>query len=372
MEAIGRLAGGIAHDFNNLLGVILGYTELAGRHLDEESPAQAKLEQVRKAAERAAALTGQLLAFSRKQVLVPEVLDLADVITDMSTMLHRVIGEDIELVTVLHHRLGVVRTDRGQIGQAILNLAVNARDAMPQGGNLTIEADNVDLSDDDASRPQGLGPGPYVVLTVSDTGTGMSADVLSQIFEPFFTTKEQDKGTGLGLSMVYGFAEQSGGHVSVESGVGHGTTFRLYLPRLGENARTSQAPVAAATPSGGSETILLAEDEESLRDLLVEVLQERGYRVLAADRAEGALKLAQEQQEPIDLLLTDVVMPGMSGVALAEHLRRLRPAVKVLFMSGYTDDVMLRGGLLADEAALIQKPFSSDDLLSKIRETLSR
>jgi signal transduction histidine kinase len=372
MEGIGRLAGGVAHDFNNLLGVILGYTELASRRLALQDPAQPKLEQVRKAAERAAALTGQLLAFSRKQVLVPEVLDLADVVADLSAMLHRVIGEDIELVTVIPDGLGVVRADRGQLGQAILNLAVNARDAMPSGGKLTIEAANVDLTDDEASRQPGLRPGPHVRLAVTDTGSGMSSDVLPQIFEPFFTTKGPGKGTGLGLSMVYGFLQQSGGHVTVESDVGRGTAFSLYLPRLAEDVRAASAPTATAASSGGSEIVLLVEDAGSLREMIREILTESGYRILEADTAERALEIAGAHEGPIDLLLTDVVMPGIGGAELAHRLHPRRPATRVLFMSGYTDDVMVQRGVLAADAALIQKPFSSTALLGKIREALDR
>jgi two-component system, cell cycle sensor histidine kinase and response regulator CckA len=372
MEAIGRLAGGIAHDFNNLLGVILGYTELAGRRLGDESAAAAPLEQIRKAAERAAALTGQLLAFSRKQVLMPEVLDLSAFITDLSTMLHRVIGEDVELVTVLHEGLGMVRADRGQMGQALVNLAVNARDAMPRGGKLVIEAENVELPGEQEDAPAGLPPGPYVMLSIGDTGCGMSAEVLGHIFEPFFTTKEQGKGTGLGLSMVYGFLKQSGGHVGVASAAGSGTTVRLYLPALGEDARPSPGPMPDADPGGGSETILLVEDEASLRGMIAEVLIESGYRVLQAHTAEDALQLAHQHRGPIDLLLTDVVMPGMGGAELAEALYVPRPATRVLFMSGYTEDVVLTRGVLAEEVALIQKPFNSSTLLHRIRETLGR
>jgi PAS domain S-box-containing protein len=372
MEAVGRLAGGIAHDFNNLLGVILGYTGLAGGLLPEDHPARAKLDQVRSAAERAAALTGQLLAFSRKQVLVPEELDLAEVIADLSAMLHRLIGEDIELVTIVPARLGVVRADRGQIGQAILNLAVNARDAMPAGGKLVIEAKNVDLAEGDVAGQTALPAGAYVMVTVGDTGVGMPPDVVAQIFEPFFTTKEPGKGTGLGLSMVYGFLTQSGGHVSVDSAVGRGTTFKLYLPRLGDDVRPSPAPAPLAEPVGGSETVLVAEDADSLREMIVEILTASGYRVLEAGTAEHALQVAQGHQGPIQLLLTDMVMPGMSGADLANAVRRVRREARVLFMSGYTDDVMIQRGILPEEASLLQKPFASDALLRKVRETLDR
>ena len=368
MEAVGRLAGGIAHDFNNLLGVILGYTEIAAARLDEAHPARAKLEHVRSAAERAAALTGQLLAFSRKQVLVPEVLDLSKVITDLSAMLHRVIGEDVELVTVVHDCLGLVRADRGQIGQAIVNLAVNARDAMPHGGKLIIEARDVDLAEDGAGRRAR----PYVMVAVSDTGAGMSADVVARIFEPFFTTKEPGKGTGLGLSMVYGFLQQSGGHVTVSSEVGRGTTFKLYLPRLPRDAQASALPPAAAAAAGGSETVLLAEDAASLREMIAEILAAGGYRVLAADSAEHALALARAHTGPIELLLSDVVMPGISGTELAQRMQEMRPDTRLLFMSGYTQDVVVKRGILAERTMLIQKPFNSDALLRKVREALDR
>jgi PAS domain S-box-containing protein len=370
MEAVGRLAGGIAHDFNNLLGVILGYTELAGRRLDASSPARPRLEQIRKAAERAAALTGQLLAFSRKQVLMPEVLDLSGLIVDLTDMLRRLIGEDIELATVLPEGLGLVRADPGQLGQAILNLAVNARDAMPRGGRLVIEAANVEVPRD-VKEEEGLAAGPYVRLAVRDSGAGMSPDVLSQIFEPFFTTKELGKGTGLGLSMVYGFLEQSGGHVSVRSEVGKGTVFDLYLPRLPEDARVAQPlGVVVAAPLEGSETILVAEDADSLRAMIAEVLGSNGYVVMQAATAEQALRVAREHPGPIHMLLTDVVMPGMSGVDLAEKLRLVRPAAGVLFMSGYTDDMTIQRGVLAEDTALIRKPFAAAALLLKIRETL--
>ena len=372
MEAVGRLAGGIAHDFNNLLGVILGYTHLAGGLLQENHPARGKLAQVKSAAERAAALTGQLLAFSRKQVLVPEVLDLAEVIADLSAMLHRLIGEDIELVTSVPARLGLVRVDRGQIGQAILNLAVNARDAMPAGGKLVIEANSVDVAEGDVAGQTALRAGAYVMVAVSDTGVGMSPDVVAQIFEPFFTTKEPGKGTGLGLSMVYGFLTQSGGHVSVDTAVGRGTTFKLYLPRLGDEVRPSRAPAPLAEPVGGSETVLVAEDADSLREMIAEILIASGYRVLEARTAEHALQVAHGHQGPIQLLLTDMVMPGMSGADLANAVRGVRSEARVLFMSGYTDDVMIQRGIFAEGASLLQKPFASDALLRKVRETLDR
>jgi PAS domain S-box-containing protein len=377
MEAVGRLAGGIAHDFNNLLGVILGYTGLALRRLGEADPIHAQLKQVRQAADRASSLTRQLLAFSRKQVLVPEVLDLADVVAEMSTMLRRVIGEDVELVAVPREGLGMVRADRGQMAQAILNLALNARDAMPHGGRLTLAAQDADVPAEEADGRPGLRPGRYVTLAVSDTGVGIGSDVLPRIFEPFFTTKEPGKGTGLGLSMVYGFVKQSGGYIDVDSETGRGTTFRLLLPRLPDDtarpARTAQAPAAAPpVQEAASETILLVEDEDGLREMISELLREAGYRVLEASTAERALALADAHREPIDLLLTDVVMPGQSGTQLAEALHGLRPATRVLFMSGYIDDGSARGTIVSEQSAFIQKPFLAEDLLREIRQVLSR
>ncbi len=371
MEAVGRLAGGIAHDFNNLLGVILGYTELAAMRIDPASPAHAKLVQVRKAAERAAALTGQLLAFSRKQVLVPEVLDLSSVITEMTTMLRRVIGEDITLNPMLQDGLGAVRADRGQISQAILNLAVNARDAMPMGGILVIEARNVDVDVAYAASHPEVAPGPYVVLSVGDTGTGMGSETLSHIFEPFFTTKEPGKGTGLGLAMVYGLLQQSGGHVTVESEIGRGSTFRLYLPRV--DAVAPAVPAAATMPpQGGAETLLLVEDEPSLRELTREVLTMNGYRVLEAGEAEEALSVAEAHGGAIDLLLTDVVMPGATGGELAQRLKRVRPELRIVFMSGYTDEARRPKGLFSENTAFVQKPFTPAAILATVREVLDR
>ena len=376
MEAVGRLAGGIAHDFNNLLGVILGYTGLALRKLGETDPIRAKLKQVQQAADRASALTRQLLAFSRKQVLVPEVLDLSDVVSEMSTMLRRVIGEHIQLEAMPRGGLGMVRADRGQMAQAILNLALNARDAMPGGGTLTLAAQDADVPEEEAESRPGLYPGRYVALTVSDTGSGIAADVLPRIFEPFFTTKDPGKGTGLGLSMVYGFVKQSGGYIDVDSGTGRGTSFRLLFPRLPDDtarpARLSQVPVAVPeVPETVSETILLVEDEDGLREMISETLREAGYEVLEAASAEGALAVASERRA-IDLLLTDVVMPGRSGTQLAEALHALRPATRILFMSGYIDDGSARGTIVSADSAFIQKPFKSEDLLREIRQVLGR
>jgi PAS domain S-box-containing protein len=373
MEAVGRLAGGIAHDFNNLLGVILGYTEIATGKLEAGHPALPKLDEVRAAADRAASLTRQLLAFSRKQVLVPEVLDLGDVVNDLSVMLRRVIGEDVELATLVHGPLGRVRADRGQVEQAIVNLAINARDAMPGGGKLLIEASEFALAPADAATHPLLETGRYVVLAVSDTGTGMTAEVASQIFEPFFTTKEPGRGTGLGLSMVYGFLEQSGGRVTVDTRIDRGTTFRMYFPRLDDEARApAAAAVATAAPEGGTETVLLAEDAGALREMIAEILASSGYRVLEAATGERALEVAKAHEGPIHLLLTDVVMPGMNGAELAAAVGVLRPESRILYMSGYTDDAVVHRGVLSEGASLLQKPFASTGLLHKVREVLDR
>jgi len=370
MEAIGQLAGGVAHDFNNLLGVIIGYSELLLRDLAPGSPAARRMAEIRNAADRAATLTRQLLAFSRRQVLQPRVLDLNAVVSEAQAMLARIIGENVEIVTVLAPRLGRVRADPGQIQQVILNFAVNARDAMPAGGQLTLETRNVDLDLGAADRHAGLVPGHYVALLVSDTGHGMPPEVLDHMFEPFFTTKEQGHGTGLGLATVYGVVTQSGGHVEVESAVGRGTTFKVYLPL----ADAEQDEVAAA-PTGLSrawETVLLIEDAEPLRDMVQEILEADGYRVIAAEHAERGIEVASSHAGPIALVITDVVMPGMSGPAAAERLRALRPEIRVLFMSGYTDAAIGRQGVLDRETHFIQKPFSADALLRKVREVLDR
>ena len=368
MESVGRLAGGIAHDFNNLLGVILGYGGLLLRKI-ESGPDRSKLEQIVKAGERAAGLTRQLLAFSRKQVLQPRVLDLNDLVADIEKMLRRLIGEDIELTTRLDG-VGNVKADPGQIEQVLMNLVVNARDAMPQGGQLTIQTSNVVLDEDYASERADVRAGPCVVLAVSDTGIGMTPETRRKIFEPFFTTKGQSEGTGLGLATSDGIVRQSGGHIVVTSELGHGSTFMVYLPRVDEEVR---ATVAAPTlRPAGTETILLAEDEPALREITREILEEHGYVVIEAGSGDGALKSAEAYRGEIGLLLTDVVMPRMGGRDLAERLLRVRPHVRVMFMSGYTDDAVVRHGVLATSAAFIQKPFGSESLLAKIREVLEQ
>jgi two-component system, cell cycle sensor histidine kinase and response regulator CckA len=367
MESVGRLAGGIAHDFNNLLGVILGYSALLLGKVEDVAN-RAKLEQIVKAGDRAAGLTRQLLAFSRKQVLQPRILDLNDLVADMEKMLRRLIGEDIQLITLLDG-VGNVKADPGQIEQVLMNLVVNARDAMPRGGRLTIQTSNVMLDGSYAAeRPDR--PGPCVMLSVSDTGVGMTAEIQRKIFEPFFTTKGPTEGTGLGLATSDGIVKQSGGHIAVDSQLGHGSTFRVYLPRINEEAHPAIAPPAVSRL--GTETILLAEDEPALRELTREVLEEHGYTVIVAGSGDGALKRAGTYPGAIDLLLTDVVMPRLSGRELAERLARLRPGLRVIFMSGYTDDAVVRHGVLVPSTAFIQKPFGPESLLAKIREVLDR
>jgi two-component system cell cycle sensor histidine kinase/response regulator CckA len=369
MEAIGTLAGGVAHDFNNLLTTILGYSGLLLDGLEGESPLREGIEEIQKAGERAAALTRQLLAFSRRQVLAPVVLDLNAVVANMEKMLRRLIGEDVALVAVLARDLWSVRADAGQIEQVIVNLVVNARDAMPRGGKVTIETRNHDLDDSYVRTHAYAQPGEHVCLSVSDTGTGIDPETRARIFEPFFTTKSPGKGTGLGLSTVYGIVKQSGGSIEVYSEPGRGTSFKVYLPRVldGEN---SVAPEAKHPPVGGAETVLLVEDEEAVRRLARLVLEKMGYKVLEAASAEEALSVAGDHAGEIGLLLTDSVMSGMSGPDLARILRVQRPETRVLFMSGYTDDAIVRHGLLEPNEAFLQKPFSPDVLARKIREVL--
>ncbi len=370
MEAMGRLAGGVAHDFNNLLTVITGRSELLLGRLGDGNPLARDVDLILKTGHRAAALTRQLLAFSRKQVLVPRVLELNSVVANLEKMLRRLIGEDVELITVPGASLGRVKADPGQIEQVIMNLAVNARDAMPLGGRLTIETANVDLDEAHARAHAGTRPGSYVMLRASDTGCGMDADTVSRIFEPFFTTKGPDRGTGLGLSTVYGIVKQSDGDVSVESELGRGTTFRIYLPRVEEAVSAVEAAPARAGPSRGSETILLVEDEAGVRELAREILRMNGYTVLeAADGGEG-LRIGERHAGPIHLLMTDVVMPRMGGRELAQRLARRRPDMRVLYMSGYTDDATLPHGVIEADTAFLQKPFAAGTLARKVREVL--
>jgi two-component system cell cycle sensor histidine kinase/response regulator CckA len=370
MEAIGRLAGGVAHDFNNLLTIISGYSQLILDRLPSDDPTRAHVNQIRGAGERAAALTRQLLAFSRKQVLEPRVLDLNEVVGGIDKMLRRLIGEDIDLLTVNSSGLWLVRADPGQVEQVIMNLVVNARDAMPQGGRLTIEMSNVDIDGSYPDRNPAMVPGRYVTLAISDTGAGMAAEVKERAFEPFFTTKEHGKGTGLGLSTVYGIVKQSGGYIWVYSEIGKGTTFKIYLPAVGENISESQRTELRSRSAWGCETILVVEDNESVRKFVRSVLEPKGYDLLEADGSEDAAKLIEKHSGPIHLLLTDVVMPRLSGPELAARLAPHHPESKVLYMSGYTDNAIVHHGVLDPGTHFLQKPFVPEALMQKIREVL--
>jgi signal transduction histidine kinase/ActR/RegA family two-component response regulator len=374
MEAVGRLAGGVAHDFNNLLTIVTGFSELLLSRMGAADAERHYVEQIAKAGERATALTGQLLAFSRQQVLEPTLVDLNEAVASTEQMLGRLIGEDVDLATVLEPSLGRVRADRGQVGQVILNLAVNARDAMPRGGKLLIATRNAELAAPVAGTSGTVPPGRYALLEVSDTGTGMDAATQARIFDPFFTTKERGKGTGLGLSTVYGIVAQSGGHIRVDSAPGRGTTFRIYLPRVAaEDEERAAEQVGGGEPGAplGDETILLVEDEEDVRQLVQHVLRTSGYRVLAASGGEQALEVARGHDAPIDLLLTDVVMPGLSGPDLAERLRAVRPQAAVLFMSGYTDHPAVHQAAAgAGGEGFLPKPFKPDVLARTVRERL--
>jgi two-component system, cell cycle sensor histidine kinase and response regulator CckA len=369
MESIGRLSGGIAHDFNNLLGVIIGYGSILEERVDVDSDLRKGVQEIKKAGQRAAALTRQLLAFSRQQVLEPKVLSLNTVVADIGKMLLRLIGEDIELTTLLQSELGRVKADQGQIEQVIMNLAVNARDAMPRGGKLIIETRNVEVDENLAGQRSSTDPGRYISLAVTDTGFGMDKETQSHIFEPFFTTKEKDKGTGLGLSVVYGVVKQSGGYIWVYSELGKGTTFKIYLPRVEEAVERDnwQPPVKSLK---GSETILLVEDEESLRALTRSLLVQSGYTVMETNNGARALEIARDYRGSIHLLLTDVVLPGIGGSVLAEEMATQYPAMKVLFMSGYTDNAVAAQGVLEEGTFLLQKPFEPEALRSKVREVL--
>jgi two-component system cell cycle sensor histidine kinase/response regulator CckA len=370
MDAVGQLAGGIAHDFNNLLTAITGYSELLLMRLSPEDSLRHLAAEIAKAAERASSLTYQLLVFSRKQVVLPRVVDLNTLAAETEQMLRRLIGEHIELVTRLGHDLGKIKADPGQIIQILMNLCVNARDAMPQGGRLTIETENLNGGSSYLSRAKAIAPGKYVKLSVTDTGCGMDAVTQSHMFEPFFTTKEKGKGTGLGLSTVYGIVKQSGGYIEVQSEVGRGTTFRVYLPRLEESVSVADSTGDPQTPASGDETVLLVEDEESVRNLVRSILEMNGYAVLEASDGKDALGLCRKFKGTIHLMISDVVMPQMSGRELAEHLSTVRPEMKVLFMSGYTEDAILHQRALKSDAAFLQKPFTPAALAGKIREVL--
>ena len=371
MEAVGRLAGGVAHDFNNLIMVIASYTDFAMESVDEDAPIYKDLDEIRKAAARAAGLTRQLLAFSRKQILRPKLIDLNVLLTGVERMLERLLGEDVQLVVQRGAGLGLTRADPGQIEQVLMNLAVNARDAMPDGGKLTITTSNVVLDRDFASRYPGTNPGVFVKVSVTDTGSGMDAVTQTRIFEPFFTTKGPGKGTGLGLAMVYGIVKQSGGSIRVESQVGRGTVFEVFLPR-DVSMRSVELLRAAGTldTRAGQETVLLVEDEEAVRSVTRRILVASGYEVLTASSGSEALQIWADHKDRVSLLLTDVVMPGMNGRELADRLLALRSTLKVLYMSGYTDDAIIHRGVLDPGTAFIGKPFSSDALLAKVRAAI--
>jgi PAS domain S-box-containing protein len=369
MEAVGRLAGGVAHDFNNLLTAILGYCELLLADFEPGDQRRADIAEIQKAGTSAAGLTRQLLAFSRKQIIEPTQFDLNEVVADMRAMLGRLIGEDVKIVLALRPEATPVKADRGQVEQIVMNLAVNARDAMPDGGRLTIETANVVLDEDYAAMHLSVKPGPYVALTVTDTGTGMTPQVQTRLFEPFFTTKEPGKGTGLGLATVHGIVTQSGGCVNVYSEIGRGTSFKVYFPRADVTEAAIDAPPLVARPHTGVQTVLVVEDAEGLRELACRLLERQGYAVLVAASADEALRLF-EANASIDVLLTDVVMPGASGPELTRQLVEGRPALKVIYMSGYTEDAIAHHGVLNPGIAFLHKPFTSETLGRKIREVL--
>ena len=366
MEAIGRLAGGVAHDFNNLLTAIGGYSSLALLDFPLDDPRREYLEEIQRAGERGASLTKQLLASGRKQLLAPRLLDLNALVDDLTSLLRRVIGEDVELDWSRGSAPSVVFADAGQIEQVIMNLAVNARDAMPRGGTLSIASSSVELAEDDTRGPAGL----YVLLSVSDTGEGMDEATMARMFEPFFTTKELGKGTGLGLSTVYGIVQQLSGSIRARSALGFGTQFEIYLPERERGMQSVSPESIAPLARGGHETVLLVEDESQVRKLVFEVLESRGYRVLAAKDGLEAIPLEEHFAGRIHLLITDVVMPGMSGRELAEHVLARRPETRVLFMSGYTNDAVIRHGISAPGTAFLQKPFALEDLLVRVRALL--
>lgn len=368
MEAVGRLAGGVAHDFNNLLMVISGYAEVILAQLDEADPLREKGRAIQLAADRATTLTRQLLAFSRKQLLELKVVDVNAIVQDMERLLRPLIGENIDLLTTLSTEAAHTRADAGQLEQVIMNLVVNAKDAMPAGGRLTLQTENVVIDEHHRRAQQFISPGHYVMLLVSDTGTGMDRETQSRIFEPFFTSKEKGKGTGLGLSTVYGIVKQCGGYVMVQSELGRGTTFHIYLPLVEEAAEKHSVAVAEAV--GGTETLLLVEDEESVRQLVRDILAAKGYRVLEAENGEAGVAAASRHKGKIDLVITDVVMPGMGGREMVKELIQTRPRTKVLYLSGYTEDAILSDGSIEHGTAFLQKPFTLQSLSRKVREVL--
>ena len=372
MEAVGRLAGGVAHDFNNLLTVITGYSELLLQKIEKESSMHREVEEIKRAGERAALLTQQLLAFSRKQIIEPKVVHLDDLVAEMHKMLTRLIGEDISLQAITGKSLGSVKVDPGQFQQILMNLVVNARDAMPDGGKIVIETANVDLDEGYCALHPYVKPGRFVMLVVSDTGKGMSDEVKDHIFEPFFTTKERGSGTGLGLATTYGIVKQAGGSIEVYSEVGTGTTFKVYLPRVEEVPARPEKDGRPADLPAGTETVLIVEDEGKLRDLCVQILEQLGYKVLQAGNGTEAIAEVQRYGDRIDLLLTDVVMPGMNGSELATRLVLHNPGMKVLFTSGYTEDVISHHGVLAEGVSFIGKPYTLSALAKKVREVLGK
>ena len=370
MQAVGQLAGGVAHDFNNLLTIITGYSEILLEKFASDSKASGYLKEIYDAGDRATALTRQLLAFSRRQVLTLQVLDLDTVVASVEKLLRRLIGEDIKLHTVLGASSGRIRADSGQIEQVIMNLAVNARDAMPAGGKLTLETSQVELDEAFARNHPTVKPGPHILLSVSDTGVGMTAETREHIFEPFFTTKEMGRGTGLGLATVYGIVKQSGGSIWVTSEMGTGTEFAIYFPVVDEDVVPTRAAEPAKGSASGTETILVLEDEESVRSLIRVALVSGGYRVLETADTQMALAMCRNYEGPIDLLLTDVVMPQMSGPSVASKVADLRPGIRVLYMSGYTDEAIARHGVVDGGAPFINKPLSPAALRRKVREVL--
>jgi signal transduction histidine kinase len=371
MEVVGHLAGGVAHDFNNILGVIIGYSDLAKQELGSESPVHKHIDEIQHAADRAVGLTRQLLLFSRKQTVQPVVLDLNEAVENMEKMLRRLVDENIELKVVPGKQIGRIKADSGHVGQVLMNLTVNARDAMPNGGKLTIETANVTLDENYVRTHQAATPGNYVTLFVKDTGIGMSDEVKAHLFEAFFTTKPKGKGTGLGLTTCQTILSQCGGHIEVESASGQGTTFKIYFPRVDEALDRSEKTARSSEIPGGTETLLFVEDEPSVRNLACSVLEKQGYNVLRASNGQEGLRVASEHKgEPISLVITDVVMPQMSGKVMAEWLKATYPHVKVLFTSGYTDDAMAQHGLLERGAAFLQKPYTSAALARRIRELL--